>query len=578
MNREEHRIPWIFFLGAGASVAARVPTTRKFVEKFREHLVNFSEGEMPSGFHPFFDALEKPDDDVEALLELLHQHREIEEKPLGKTIELKEGVNPKNAEDLLNRLESFIHQTCYVRRKNVDHLDPLVAFLEASEKPLDIFSVNYDTAIEVYCFTHGLEFNNGFQRTWAPESLKQDEEGIDINLYKLHGSATWWLTEEGRLVEIPLELHAAGARTYYGSQAESLIVYPYDPKKKVPISTLDLLPILRDKLENADVAVVVGYSFRDEEIREIFLDAGRKNDDLKLVLIGPSAYGTYKDKLSETKEGVPSPLSERVLCLPFLFERVFRHLRQEFLSPFISGSNMYRQNEKDEMMRGESKFDVQRWEDTVKRLGEAGQFERVLDIIKRTPLETWGFELMLEAAPNMYLMTVLCGADEASIVKKWVNWLFSEVLRAVKLDPQKRGEDGQWRRGISVWLPALGKFDRPSHLRKRMRTKAGDVRKLMDMARDKDIPPELKDLHGALLAVEKYLEKRWFTDKPINLARFADDGCSWNEADWSPLKLICGSDGGWFDMKFLRKLETVERKTFHKQISKYWKIPIPEDE
>lgn len=81
---------------------------------------------------------------------------------------------------------------------------------------------------------------------------------------------------------------------------------------------------------------VVGYSFRDEHIRQILWEAASKNSGLLIFVVDPDAWKIYKDRLryfppKKNETEVKSPLAGRVVCLPFRFENVLPFLWSEFL-------------------------------------------------------------------------------------------------------------------------------------------------------------------------------------------------------------------------------------------------------
>jgi len=85
-----------------------------------------------------------------------------------------------------------------------------------------------------------------------------------------------------------------------------LMIYPIQEKQiyKDPFS--DMFIRLKESLESNDYCFVVGYSFRDEEIRGIFDDAmferGRKGQKTKIFLIDLKADEIIENRLKEIDE------------------------------------------------------------------------------------------------------------------------------------------------------------------------------------------------------------------------------------------------------------------------------------
>jgi len=94
------------------------------------------------------------------------------------------------------------------------------------QKKLDVFSLNYDSVIETFCEQNNIEYTDGFNLYWNPDSFN---EGRGINLYKLHGSLYWFKTGKGKLIKIPLKnLSCDKEKMFYytGEEISETIIYP----------------------------------------------------------------------------------------------------------------------------------------------------------------------------------------------------------------------------------------------------------------------------------------------------------------------------------------------------------------
>ncbi len=294
----------IFLLGAGASVKAGVPDTYQLVTGFQSHL------RSDSGLNDVVAAVERilkilgewqasqkeTDDriDVELLLDALESLRTRRENYLLKFFEnpkyIIEGYPEKGL--IIERLRNFIKSEAIVDRTKISYLDQLRTFLDYS--PLDVFSVNYDTVIEQFCVVHKLQLTDGFESRWEPQSFDTNTSGL--RLYKLHGSITWYKTDLGDYVKVPILAQKDEIELVTGERAKSLILYPAN-KWEFDEPLLELLMLFKKRLATAKVCIVVGYSFRDEHITRIFWDAARQNRELNLILISPSATEIYRTKL-----------------------------------------------------------------------------------------------------------------------------------------------------------------------------------------------------------------------------------------------------------------------------------------
>jgi len=285
-------------------------------------------------------------------------------------------------------LESFIRQKCFVPPEKVDYLASLQVLMANYRRPLDIFTANYDTSLEVFCLTRSIAFNNGFRGLWKPETL--EEEDTDVRLHKVHGSVTWWATDQGTLVEIPVKIEDPETQLYYGAKARASIIYPYSASKSGSGPARDLLPLLRRRLLAADLVVSTGYSFRDDDIREIVWEGMRANPDLLLVLVGPHARQTFESRLREASPGVHSPAVGRTSCLPFTWEGALPILQRPLLFHALDGFRRYREMTASELRNGPNREPVE-WGWACARLCDGGLLDLASEILERTDPLRWQF-------------------------------------------------------------------------------------------------------------------------------------------------------------------------------------------
>jgi len=275
------------------------------------------------------DEYEEPID-VEILLEALHELNNGSEYVLPKLSELTEKLKGYSRElkSLEKELKWFIREKTIVDVDDISYLSPLKDFVE-EYKPLDIVSLNYDTTIEQFCEKHNLRYTDGFDLYWKPELF--ESEDYAIRYYKLHGSIIWYKTNRNRYIKVPISSEKVDEIELITKEnAETLMVYPLPGKSLYTEPTSNLLPLLHKKLENADVCIVVGYRFRDSNIRDTFFEAAQKalqdNRELTLILIDPHAGKIYDDKLkfSDNDKKIHSSLKGKVICFNYPFENVLK--------------------------------------------------------------------------------------------------------------------------------------------------------------------------------------------------------------------------------------------------------------
>lgn len=364
-----------FLLGAGASVEAQVPDTVHLIQDFakqtrwgtqiRALLEKLREWAKTQGRVV----------DVELVLETLQRLADWPQEPLAalqrQPVEI-DGIEPRK---VLEALRDFIKQKVVVDPEKTAYLDPLRGFVD-SEKPLSVYSLNYDTAIEVFCAKHRLAYRDGFGEDWNPRVF--DDQNVDLLLFKLHGSITWYRTDRGRFLKIPVMLKDSTVRLITTERATALMLYP--AQKLAYIEPLfELLLQMKKRLATCQFLVAVGYSFRDDHVRQILWDVARVSPEFTVILISPDAGNVYREKLALYASDIPSSLQGRVICLPFAFGKALPVLQREF----IKIARDFAQEWRDRSLEERQGF-LPAWTQAAKLASQYGHIEAARTILEKT--------------------------------------------------------------------------------------------------------------------------------------------------------------------------------------------------
>lgn len=174
------------------------------------------------------------------------------------------------------------------------------------QTPINVFTTNYDLYNENALDELGIMYNNGFlgsaKRIFNPNSYNYvvvENLGLSrdvwksvsnfINLYKIHGSINWIKDETDaadiqRIVEKDIDL--IRSRDKY----DSIMIYPTPQKDRTTLMTpySDLFRMMQNSLlKKNSVLITMGYSFGDEHINRIILNA-LSVYDFRLVILGDS--------------------------------------------------------------------------------------------------------------------------------------------------------------------------------------------------------------------------------------------------------------------------------------------------
>jgi hypothetical protein len=420
---KENQNDVMFFLGAGASIEAGVPDTTKFVQGFIEYLEE--------------NKLDKELNVLKIILETLKEKGNITidiELVLGTIIALNKKKNSElvyfydqstfkfKPEDVhvLNKLESilkgYIRKNVVVAMSDVRYLEPLKEF-----KPVNVFSTNYDTCIEMLCTKHKLKYTDGFDSYWNHELFDSDK--YDIKLFKLHGSILWYLTNYGNFVKLLPNfvklLTKKGDETdeiplITDETAQPFIMYPIGGKLEYHRPLVYLTNKLEKHLKEKETnfCIVVGYSFREDYIKNIFFDSAKENENLTIILIDPNAGTIFNEKLRyrDDEKSIESPLADRVICFNYPFGSVLKNNLYKVKNGFPRISNLY-SHAKNEKRHGDIEQFINNIKTCVNVSVEAEHVYFIEKIFKVdlgiSPPENWGFYNEVEKFRLSYTLAIL---------------------------------------------------------------------------------------------------------------------------------------------------------------------------
>ena len=144
------------------------------------------------------------------------------------------------------------------------------------QEPVEIFTTNYDLLLEEALEKRRIPYFDGFVGGYRPffdrHTVTNDELPTQwVRLWKLHGSMNWVSQEQD------------GSRRIWRTDdisGERAVIHPshmkYDQSRKMPYLTLiDRLKQFLDRDES--VLFIVGYSFGDEHINDVLIQALRES-------------------------------------------------------------------------------------------------------------------------------------------------------------------------------------------------------------------------------------------------------------------------------------------------------------
>jgi hypothetical protein len=110
------------------------------------------------------------------------------------------------------------------------------------------------------------------------------------------GSEKFCPFASGKIIKVPVKgLTVRNLKYLSDEQVTEMMIYPALHKNKQSEVYLWLHETFINELNKATICVIIGYSFRDEDIVNNIIDALNRNPDLWLIIISPSA-SDHKNK------------------------------------------------------------------------------------------------------------------------------------------------------------------------------------------------------------------------------------------------------------------------------------------
>lgn len=158
------------------------------------------------------------------------------------------------------------------------------------ERPLEIFTINYDLLIEKGLEAVGVPYFDGFIGTHRAPFIAELIEPRDaperwalpagfVRVWKLHGSTNWRVHEE---------MASAVVRVGSGGGDGAIAIYPsdekYDESRRVPFVVL-MDRFRRALVEPETLTVTTGFSFGDDHLNELLFDAAARHPRCEVLAL-----------------------------------------------------------------------------------------------------------------------------------------------------------------------------------------------------------------------------------------------------------------------------------------------------
>lgn len=256
-------------LGAGTSKACGLPN----ITDLQNQIINKLDGDE----RDFFKRQFTKDRNLEHILSRLRRIDAL----LDSDTEKVDGLTAQHARNLDNKVCQIIVKALNIKRSCLAPMLPFVAWAGRADYklPVEIFTTNYDLALETALEFYGVPYFDGFIGALrAPFYTELVEANVEdtynwlpsflLRVWKLHGSVNWeWVNDsKTKVVRSGTAVSDKTPAAIYPSDTK------YDESRRVPFI------VLQDRFRRAlhqpeTLMIISGYSFNDEHINEMIYSA-----------------------------------------------------------------------------------------------------------------------------------------------------------------------------------------------------------------------------------------------------------------------------------------------------------------
>jgi SIR2-like domain len=319
MNLSELFDKTVFLLGAGASKDAGCLISSRMLSELKEEINRIAAddpvyGNHKQGFQELYKVI-KPALEYQAELRRINAdrvdfyHPNIEDyililrKILNKDLIIPEPLVGSWSEKLLlleikypnlfKQYLNFIYH-CVIKWLTPENyeaaqnlLTPVKQLLQETtdeEFFINLFTLNYDLIFEkVFNSQNAKPLNNGFsENDWDTTSF--DVQQTRINLFKIHGSLDWYLEKDDTH---SLPNYEIAFNKLQPDERKPQLILGYESKLFSVDPFFTLLQKFIEKLDHANLVVVIGYSFFDAYLNNILIKFLNSRENRRLFIVDP---------------------------------------------------------------------------------------------------------------------------------------------------------------------------------------------------------------------------------------------------------------------------------------------------
>jgi len=173
---------------------------------------------------------------------------------------------------------------------------------------IPIFTTNYDNVIEKlgkskkYKIIDGFEVQQTKKFIWKRkifDNFKPKKDNINIPLFKLHGSVTWY-KKDGEILYLEIPFN-----TRKNKNINNELIFPTQNKICIKDPFYSAYEYFHRCIDKSKLLIVIGYSFRDYDTLTKIKSSLDYNDNLKIIIFDTKAEEYKKELFNNSTKVIP---------------------------------------------------------------------------------------------------------------------------------------------------------------------------------------------------------------------------------------------------------------------------------
>ena len=280
-----------FFISAGCPLAVKMLPDKEWplipdVKGLTKHIhteLAAKIGEEKNKYDLLLDELRKSDGKVDNIEDILSFIRALKEVSSGNSVRgFEYGCLRQMEIDICQSIVKKLHVSLPDEQSPYHKLASWISSIDR-EKPLEVFTTNYDLLMEQAFEEVSVPYFDGFVGSRQPFfDLRALEDNLIpkhwTRLWKIHGSINWFQKENKDVW-----------RTSLGAKCEdSHLIYPshlkYEQSRKMPYLAL-IDQLTRFIRQSSSLLILSGYSFSDEHLNDTIINALKANQNAMVIAL-----------------------------------------------------------------------------------------------------------------------------------------------------------------------------------------------------------------------------------------------------------------------------------------------------